>query len=229
VENIPNARALIYIRVSTAQQTSSGLSLEYQAKYLTEIVKFEGYSQFEIIQERGVSAKGMKNRPELNRALEKLRVGEASALYVAKVDRLARNTLDALKIAEDAINQGWRLRCLDINLDTNSPMSKFLFTMVAGLAEVELSRISERHKEWHKADLERGFIWGVNKGPVSKLAPTTLNLIHNLKLDGLSLREIAKELNFNGIKTGYGNMWSAGSVSHVIKHQKLCTEIKEER
>jgi DNA invertase Pin-like site-specific DNA recombinase len=89
--------ALVYIRVSSLRQAEEGLSLEAQERTLKAQAEADGYL-VEVIREEGKSGKSVRNRPALLSALEKLNKGEASALYVTRLDRLARSLSDLLTI-----------------------------------------------------------------------------------------------------------------------------------
>jgi site-specific DNA recombinase len=93
--------ALIYIRVSSLRQAEEGLSLEAQERTLKAQAEADGYL-VEVIREEGKSGKSVRNRPALLSAIEKLNKGEASALYVTRLDRLARSLSDLLTIVSQA-------------------------------------------------------------------------------------------------------------------------------
>ncbi|HCU0712573.1 TPA: recombinase family protein, partial [Enterococcus faecalis] len=81
-----------YVRVSTRSQFEKETYLKQ-----IETLKAEGISEENIYIENE-SGKNTKDRPVFNKLLEILK--ENDTLIVTKLDRLARNTADALKIAE---------------------------------------------------------------------------------------------------------------------------------
>ncbi len=86
---VETTRAVGYIRVSTDKQAEHGVSLEAQHAKLTQYAALYDIELVDIIVDAGVSAKTL-DRPGLQRALGMLRKGQASALLVAKLDRLTR-------------------------------------------------------------------------------------------------------------------------------------------
>ena len=86
-------KAIGYIRVSTDRQADHGVSLEAQKAKLTAYAALYDLELVEVIVDPGASAKTLK-RPGLQRALQLLRQGQATALLVAKLDRLTRSVKD---------------------------------------------------------------------------------------------------------------------------------------
>lgn len=86
-------------------------------------------------------------RAELNAAIDFVREGDT--LIVTKIDRLARSTTDLLNIVRVLEEKSVSLRVLDFGggaLDTASPTGRMLLTLMAAIAEFELSLMKERQK-----------------------------------------------------------------------------------
>lgn len=125
---------VVYYRVSTKKQGESGLGLEAQRTYVRHF-----YSDRNIIEEftEKVSGKDIANRPRLLEALELCRRRQAT-LVVAKIDRLSRNTEQALSIYRELDG---RLESCDVpNLD------KFTLTLFMAIADRERELIGIRTK-----------------------------------------------------------------------------------
>jgi DNA invertase Pin-like site-specific DNA recombinase len=88
------------------------------------------------------SAGKVSSRPVLRRVLDGLRRGDI--LAVSKLDRLCRNALDLLRLAERAERDGWSIVLLDLGLDTGTAAGRMALTVFAALAEFERSRNIER-------------------------------------------------------------------------------------
>jgi DNA invertase Pin-like site-specific DNA recombinase len=210
------AVAIVYSRVSTAQQAASGLSLDSQQAATVAAAEAAGYRVVEVA-DQGISGGRGVRRPGLARALDMLAKGEAAALYVSKVDRLSRSTIDALVIAEAADAQGWRLVALDLALDTSTPVGRLVLSVLAAAAEMERERIGERHRDWHAAQAARGTRWGVDAGPRSALPGEVRQRILDARAAGESYRSIAAALNADEVPTatGQGRWWPSNVRAHV--------------
>lgn len=149
----PNSATLFvaYYRVSTDQQGRSGLGLEAQkAAVAAHVAAAQGRlaDEFEEVESGKKS-----DRPQLGRALAACRARRA-VLVVAKLDRLARNALFLLTVAEGAGDAG--VVFCDLPQLPPGPMGKFFLTLMAAVAELEAGLISQRTKAALAAAKARG-------------------------------------------------------------------------
>ena len=173
----PKNVALLYARVSTQMQVNDGMSLGAQERDLHRAAELAGFTEVELLREEGRSGKSIQGRPVLKEALERLDNGDAAALFVTRIDRLARSTQDFLSIVDRANKNDWRIVMLDLNLDTATYQGRFVVTVMSALAEMERAIIAERQKDVHKDRRERGKEWGVDLGPKTKVSADTRKLI----------------------------------------------------
>ena len=151
----------------------------------------------------------------------------AGALIVYKLDRLARNTIDALEIASTIEKCGATLHSLTEKLDTSTATGKFFFTLLASLAEMERGIIAERTAAAHAFKRSKGevtghapFGWSLcadgkrlkRHGPEQE----TLRVIAELQSAGLSQDKIVAELNKQGRKTKQGKQWQRTNLRSVL-------------
>lgn len=207
--------ALLYARVSTSMQVNDGVSLDVQERQLINAAEFHGFTKWELVREEGRSGKNITGRPALVDALKRLESGEAQALLVTRIDRLARSTTDFLDIVDRANAKGWRLIMLDLNLDTSSYQGRFVVTIMSALAEMERGIIAARQKDVHKDRRARGIKWGVDMGPKNKTPEEIKDRIISGRVKGLSYREIAAGLNADGILSQNGGKWYATTVKNI--------------
>jgi len=211
-----NGKALLYARVSTQMQVEDGVSLGAQERQLIQAAEMYGFTEHEVVLEEGRSGKNVSGRPKLIDALNQLDKGEAGALIVTRIDRLARSTKDFLDIVDRAGKNGWRLIMLDLNLDTSTYQGRFVVTIMSALAEMERGIIAERAKDIHKDRREQGVVWGKDMGPRPMYPPQVREqlLIHRRR--GMSFQAIADTLNVNGVLAPRGGTWYASSVRNAI-------------
>jgi DNA invertase Pin-like site-specific DNA recombinase len=95
----------------------------------------------------GVAAK----RPELERSLDQLEAGDV--LVVTKLDRLARSTLDLLRIIDLIGKEGAGFKSLgDPWADTTTAHGRLMLTVLSGIAEFERDLILQRTNEGRARD-----------------------------------------------------------------------------
>lgn len=127
-----------YARVSSKSQLDgNGLMVQ-----LNDIGKI--YPNASIYEEQYTGTKVFE-RPMLKRLLSKLEAGDI--LVATKLDRIARNTVEGIKIIEQLFEKGVAVHILNIGLLENTTMGKFFLTVLLAVAEMERNTIMERTRE----------------------------------------------------------------------------------
>jgi site-specific DNA recombinase len=207
--------AYCYARVSTQMQAEDGMSLGAQEKQLIAAAELAGYEAV-ILREEGRSGKSISGRPVLRQALDDLDTGKAKALFVTRLDRLARSTRDFLSIVDRSHKYGWRLALLDLGLDTGTYQGRFVVTIMSAMAEMERGMISMRQKDVHKDRRDNGKVWGVDLGPLPLVKEDIRDRIVLEREAGLSFQDIANKLNSELVPTASGsNIWYKSTVRHL--------------
>ena len=206
-------KAIGYIRVSTQEQAQSGLGLEAQAVAIRAEATRRGWD-LEIIADEGESGSKI-DRPGLLIAKDALARGEAQALIVARQDRLMRSSLGWAQIVSQSKDQKWSLICLDINLDTASPMGECMGSILAAVAQFELESIRKRTKDALAVKKAQG----VRLGRPATMPEETRARINALRNSGVTLQGVADTLNTEGIPTARGgSKWYASTVQKAIAY-----------
>ena len=200
-----------YLRVSTDEQASSGLGLAAQRMAIEADADRRGLPVLAWFEDAGVSAKTL-NRPALTAALADLANGQGSVLVVAKLDRLSRSVHDATGVMRLADTQGWALAALDLGIDMTTAAGAAMAGVAAVFAELERRLISDRTK----AALAVKKAQGVKLGRPVTMDSATVELIHGLSADGLSLRAICARLTVDGVPSARGGRWQANTVAKVL-------------
>ena len=133
-----------YVRVSTAEQASEGVSLEAQAAKIRQWAAANDATQVAIYEDAGISGSSTKGRDGLAQALAA--AGEGDAFVAYSISRIARSVRDMLDIAERLEKHGANLVSLSEKIDTTSAAGKMIFRVLAVVAEFERDVISERTK-----------------------------------------------------------------------------------
>jgi DNA invertase Pin-like site-specific DNA recombinase len=183
-------KAIAYYRVSTKQQGVSGLGLEAQQSSVLNYIA----GKYELINSYIEIESGKRNdRPQLIKAIEECKKQKA-ILIIAKLDRLARNVYFISSLMESKVEF--------IAVD-NPTANKLMIHILAAFAEHERDMISQRTKEALNQAKLRGVKLGnpkiaaQNSEKAKLIAAEYQPLINELKLKGLSIKNIAKELNLH--------------------------------
>lgn len=92
--------AIGYVRVSSQEQATEGVSLVAQRDRLRSYCKLNGIRLIDIVSDEGISGSTLA-RPGLQVALHLLRRGRANTLVVVKLDRLSRSLRDVCALVDD--------------------------------------------------------------------------------------------------------------------------------
>src|SRR5208337_3946619 len=198
-----------YCRVSTLKQADEGESLDVQRRQIEGYAHMHGLTLTEVLVEGGVSGSvPVEERPVGGALFAKL--GRGDIVIAAKLDRLFRSALDALKVVESLKGRGVKLHLLDLGGDiAGNGISKLFLTIAAAFAEAERDRIRERIGQVKADQKARGrylggsIPFGYRLDDDGELAPNeaqqgAIREIVAMKSQGLSLRAIAAAMQAEG-------------------------------
>lgn len=124
-----------YCRVSTKGQAKDGNSLQAQEQEI-----LSRYNDAQIYKEAYTGT--TTDRPVFNDVIQKMK--EKDMLVVNKLDRLARNTEEGIKIVKDLFQKKCSVHVLNVGLLEDTAMGQFFITTLLAVAELERSQIIER-------------------------------------------------------------------------------------
>lgn len=137
-------KVAVYCRVSTDDQAGSK-TIENQVDFARRYCDLNGLEIYDIYSDDGVSgAVPLENRPAGSRMMADALGGRFGAVYVYRLDRLARTALDILRTHQRLSDANVALRSMTENFDTSTPSGKFFMTTLGGIAEIERETIAER-------------------------------------------------------------------------------------
>ncbi len=166
-----------YARVSTTDQNPQ-----------LQVDALESAGCDAIYEERASGAQ--RNRPELKRALDRLREGDVLAVW--KLDRLARSLKQLIETVEALDERGIQFKSLTEGIDTTTANGRLVFHIMGALAEFERGLIRERTMAGLAAARKNGRTGGRPRA----LADADLKVAKTLLRDGdLTVTQVADRLN----------------------------------
>lgn len=214
-----------YVRVSTDRQATEGESLDVQMRQIEGYAQMQGWQITETFREEGVSGSvPLAERAEGERMLSLLSRGDV--LIVAKLDRLFRSALDALRTVEMLRERGVSLHMIDLGGDVSgNGLSRMFLTVAAAFAEAERDRIRERVAQTKRDQAARGrYLGGVvpfgfEVGPDGALVELGWNkparqMMVRLFRRGVALRPIASQ-----VSDKFGITLSHMTVRNVVREE----------
>jgi site-specific DNA recombinase len=219
-------KAIGYIRVSTSEQATEGISLDNQKAKIRAYCALNDLNLIEIIEDAGKSGKNL-NREGIDTLLDKIRKREVSAVIVYKLDRLSRKVIDTLTLIETFEKAGVAFHSLTEKIDTSTAMGRFFLNITASLAQMERDLISERTRDALQmkiANHERAgqipFGWRLADDG-NALIPheeeqEVIRIVRRLHSQGFSYRMICEAL----VKAGHmpqGKSWHPKTIGSILK------------
>jgi len=220
-------RAIGYVRVSTDEQH---LGPEAQRAELESWCQRNGAELVAVHADLGVSgAAALDKRPGLLAALADLKRG--AVLLVAKRDRLARDPMISAMVERMTERKGAAVvSAAGEGTDSDSPADVLMRRMVDAFAEYERLVIKARTSaalavkrskgERTGGDVPFGFQLGADGRTLEANAGErrALDIIQELRADGVSYRRIAEELNRRGVTTKRGASWTHRQVARAMSN-----------
>src|SRR6476660_5472720 len=136
----PMRRAVLYLRVSTVEQTTAN-----QERELRGIAGRMGCEITKVYRDHGISgAKGRDKRPQFDALCKAAARREFDVVMAWSVDRLGRSLQDLVAFLAELHALGGDLFLHQQGLDTTTPAGKAMFQMMGVFAEFERAMIQER-------------------------------------------------------------------------------------
>lgn len=228
--------AAAYIRVSTDNQTE--LSPDSQIKVIRQYAKQNGYiipNEY-IFRDDGISGKYASKRPEFNKmiAVAKQKPSPFSAVLLWKFSRFARNQEESIFYKSMLRKNG--VDVLSISEPViDGPFGSLIERIIEWTDEYYSIRLSGEVKRGMLEKVERGGIVSVASfGYIVKdnqyiINPETAPIVQKIYqdfLDGVSLIQIARQLNDLGIKTTRGGLWENRTVDYILQNPVYIGKIR---
>ena len=226
-----------YGRNSTDEQAEKG-TIEAQVDYANKYFDLNETTGFEMYLDEGTSGTiALEKRENASRMLNDVKIGKIGAVYVYRLDRLARSVKHVLDTYEFLEAYNVRLISMTEAFDTGTPTGKFFMTLLASIAALERDTILERTQMGKDRNAKAGK-WvsgappfGYRIGDDGKLViyepeAETVKLVFKLYSEEMTMFELAKYLNAKGVETpatskGTRNAstgkWHAGHISIILK------------
>ncbi len=179
-----SARVAIYCRVSTLDQSTDSQLLDLR-RYTNEM-RWNVYKEY---CDNGISG-SKDSRPALNELMNNAKKRKFDVVLVWRFDRFARSTKHLILALEEFRNLGIDFVSYQENIDTSSPLGSAIFTIISAVAQLERDIIADRVKAGLRRAVEAGKRLGRPRGTA-----LDVEALHRLRRKGLSLQQIATELN----------------------------------
>ena len=209
------ARAIGYVRVSTAGQAEHGMSLDAQRERIVEYATAKGYELLEVAAETASGAVqdgeevSWEHRPVLSSLVDRAAEGAFDVLLVARLDRLSRDYV-SLVLLERRLQKAGATVVSVAEENGDGALAEFVRGQLGLVAQLEramiLERVSVGKAKKRAAGLYVGgrvpFGYQAGKDGTLEVVPEQAEIVRcifDAARAGQAPNRIARELNDDGI------------------------------
>lgn len=224
-------RVTFYARVSTEKVEQQG-SLENQIQYYTEFIqKNPNWTYVPGYIDEGISGTSTYKRDSFLRMIEDAKRGMFDFIITKEISRFSRNTLDSIQYTQELLDNNVGVLFQNDNINTLDSDSEFRLIVMAGVAQDEVRKLSERLKFGFRQSIKNGHVLGNNRlwGYDKKDCKLTIipeqaeavKLIFQLYATGnYGLRKLSQELTRRGYTSLLGNKFNSVTIGHILQNPK---------
>lgn len=224
-------RVTFYARVSTDKDEQLN-SLDNQIHYYEELIrKNKAWTFVPGYIDEGLSGISTKKRENFHRMVEDGKNGNFDLIITKEITRFARNTLDSIQYTRELLSNGVAIFFQNDNINTLDEDSELRLTIMSGIAQDELRKLSSRVKFGHQQAIKSGVVIGnsrifgykkENKRLVidEKEAPMVRELFELYATDQYSMKQIEGIFWNKGYRNLNGNRIAHSTMANMIANPK---------
>ena len=224
-------RVTFYARVSTDRDEQIN-SLENQVQYYTEMIQSKGNWTFVPgYVDEGISGTSTRKRDDFNRMIRDAKAGLFDFIITKEISRFSRSTLDSIQYTQLLLEHNVGVFFQNDNINTLDTDSEFRLVIMAGVAQDEVRKLSERLKFGFRQAIKNGHVLGNDKlygydkkdcvltvnEEEAKIVRTVFDLYGN---KGLGIRSVSRELEKLGYTSREGNAFNTLTIRHMLENPK---------
>lgn len=224
-------RVTFYARVSTDQDEQIN-SLENQVQYYTELIQSRPNWRFVPgYVDEGISGGSTKKRDNFNRMIRDAKAGVFDFIITKEISRFSRSTLDSIRYTQELLDYNVGVFFQNDNINTLDTDSEFRLVIMAGVAQDEIRKLSERLKFGFRQAIKNGHVLGNDKLygydkndcvlTVNEEEAEIVRIIFDLYGNQrLGTRTISKRLMELGYTSREGNAFNTLTIRHILENPK---------
>lgn len=224
-------RVTFYARVSTEKVEQQG-SLENQIQYYTDFIeKNPNWTYVPGYVDEGISGTSTYKRDSFLRMIADAHRGLFDFIITKEISRFSRSTLDSIQYTQELLDANVGVLFQNDNINTLDTDSEFRLVVMAGVAQDEVRKLSERLKFGFHQSIKKGHVLGNNRlwGYDKKDCRLTIipeqaeavRLIFELYATGnYGVRSLSRELTKRGYTSLLGNHFNMTTIGHILQNPK---------
>lgn len=218
-----------YARVST-EKLEQQVSIKHQEEHFEELIHSNNRWRFAgSYIDDGISGMNANKREEFQRMLRDAKLGKIDMIITKEISRFARNTLDSIQYTRELLSYGVCVWFQNDGINTIDEDSELRLTIMAGVAQDEIRKLSSRIKFGHAQSIKNGVVLGHrmygysnNQGKL-ELIPEEADMVRMIFQDyasGISTPRIEKKLWNMGYRNFKGGKINRDVIKNIIRNPK---------
>ena len=224
-------RVTFYARVSTDKDEQLN-SLENQVQYYTEFIQSKpNWTYYSGYIDEGISGTSTKKRDSFNRMIADAKAGRFDFIITKEISRFSRSTLDSIQYTQELLEHDVGVFFQNDNINTLESDSEFRLVVMAGVAQDEIRKLSERLKFGFRQAIKNGHVlgndklWGYDKKDcvltINETEAQVVRRIFDLYANQqLGVRRISQTLYNEGFTSRKGNEFNVLTIRHILCNPK---------
>lgn len=224
-------RVTFYARVSTDKDEQRN-SLENQVQYYRELIQSKpNWTFVEGYVDEGISGTSTKKRDSFNRMIADAKAGCFDFIITKEISRFSRSTLDSIKYTQELLEYNVGVFFQNDNINTLDSDSEFRLVVMAGVAQDEVRKLSERLKFGFRQAIHNGHVlgndqlWGYDKKDcvltVKEEEARVVRRIFELYANQqVGVRKISQILLKEGYTSRKGNSFNVRTIRNILCNPK---------
>ena len=224
-------RVTYYARVSTDKDEQLN-SLENQVQYYTEFIQSKpNWTYCAGYIDEGISGTSTKKRDSFNRMIADAKAGRFDFIITKEISRFSRSTLDSIQYTQELLEHDVGVFFQNDNINTLDSDSEFRLVVMAGVAQDEVRKLSERLKFGFRQAIKNGHVlgndklWGYDKKDcvltINETEAQVVRRIFDLYANQqLGVRRISQVLYDEGFTSRKGNTFNVLTIRHILCNPK---------
>ena len=224
-------RVTFYARVSTDKDEQLN-SLENQVQYYTELIQSKpNWTYIPGYIDEGISGTSTKKRDSFLRMIADAKAGWFDFIITKEISRFSRSTLDSIQYTQELLEHDVGVLFQNDNINTLDSDSEFRLVVMAGVAQDEVRKLSERLKFGFRQAIKNGHVlgndklWGYDKkGCVLTINETEAKVVrqifHLYANEQMGIRRISQQLYDEGFTSRKGNAFNVLTIRHILENPK---------
>ena len=224
-------RVTFYARVSTDKDEQIN-SLENQVQYYTELIQSKpSWAFVPGYVDEGISGTSTKKRDSFLRMIADAKAGRFDFIITKEISRFSRSTLDSIRYTQELLEHGVGVLFQNDNINTLDSDSEFRLVVMAGVAQDEVRKLSERLKFGFRQAIKNGHVlgndklWGYDKKDcvltINEEEAQVVRRIFDLYANQqMGIRRISQKLLDEGFTSRKGNAFNVLTIRHILCNPK---------